>query len=113
MSQPEFEDVLSGFRGSVRRWCARQPGAEPPASWNPAPARRGRMVALRWAVAVTVLAVLFAVPAWKTARQRQREADARLWREVDAQVSRQVPTALEPLMKLVAWEPVSDKGEAQ
>ncbi|MBZ5585384.1 MAG: hypothetical protein LAQ30_24910 [Acidobacteriia bacterium] len=59
------------------------------------------------------LVVVAAVLLWRNARQRRVEADALLWQEIDAHVSRQVPAPLEPLMKLVAWEPVSSKGEAQ
>ena len=50
------------------------------------------------------------VPICKDSSDRRREAEAleadvRLWEEVNAQVSRSVPAPLEPLMKLVAWEP--------
>ena len=113
-SDPEMEGLLSGFRGSVRRWSALQPGAEPPVSWKPAPRRRQGAGALRWALAAAAaLVVVAAVLLWRNARQRRVEADALLWQEIDAHVSRQVPAPLEPLMKLVAWEPVSSKGEAQ
>ena len=50
------------------------------------------------------------MPICKDSSDRRREAEAleadvRLWEEVNAQVSRSVPAPLEPLMKLVAWEP--------
>ncbi len=109
----ETDRLLGAFRGSVRHWSARQPGADPPAPWRPARPRR-RAVLLRWAVAAAVLAVIVAALLWDSARRRRIEADALLWQQIDAQLSRPVPASLEPLMKLVAWEPVpTTGGEAQ
>ena len=113
-SEQEMETLLAHFRDSVRHWSERQSGADPPVQWKPAAKRRNRAGAfLGWGFAVAALALAIAVPVRKNANQRQREADALLVEQVDAQISRPVPAPLEPLMKLIAWEPVSGKGEIQ
>ena len=107
--------LLGEFRSSVIAWSAVQKGAAAPGGWMP-PGHRGRSArgALRWALAATALALMVTVPICKNASDRRREAetfraDTRLWEEVNAQVSRPIPAPLEPLMKLVAWEPSTDQ----
>lgn len=108
-----LEMLFAEFRSSVVAWSALQEGAEAPDRWKP-PAHPGRFTrgALRWTMATAALAIAVAMPICKNANDRRREAeaaraDAQLWEEVNAQVSRPVPTPLEPLMKLVAWEPAA------
>jgi hypothetical protein len=103
--------LLAEFRSSAIARSALQKGAEASRPWTPQEQRRrlaGRM--LRWKLAAAVFAIAVLLPICKNSSERRREAEAfradvRLWEEVDAQVSRSVPTPLEPLMKLIAWEP--------
>jgi hypothetical protein len=103
--------LLAEFRSSVVAWSALHKGAEAPEQWKPLQ-QRGRVVrgALRWTMAAAALAIAVTLPICRNLNDRRREAeasraDARLWEEVNAQISRPVPSPLEPLMKLVAWEP--------
>ena len=106
-----LKSLLAEFRSSVIAWSARQEGAEAPKQWTPMEPRRRFISGMRrWSLAAAALAIAVAVPICKNASDRRRtaeafEADVQLWEEVNAQVSRPVPAPLEPLMKLVAWEP--------
>lgn len=102
---------VSEFRSAVTAWSALQKGSTPPAMWKPLE-RRVRHISryLRWQIAAAALVLAVAVPICRNAGQRQRaaeafRADSRLWEEVNVQVSRPVPSPLEPLMNLVEWEP--------
>jgi hypothetical protein len=103
--------LLQEFRSAVVSWSALQEEADVPNRWQPLERRRSFSGSrLRWTMATAALAIAVAVPIGKNACDRQREAeafraDAKLWEQVNTQVSRAVPTPLEPLLKLVAWEP--------
>jgi hypothetical protein len=105
-----MEAALGLFRGSVRHWSSGQSRAEPPAIGSISPARRGPSIQpMRWALAAVTLLVLAAVPIYRNAQDRQRQAeiakaDALLLEQVDAEVSRAVPRPMEPLVKLVSWD---------
>jgi hypothetical protein len=105
-----MEAALGLFRGSVRHWSGRQSRAEAPAIASIFPARRGsRVRPMRWALVAAALLVLAAVPIYRNAQERQRQAeiaraDALLLEQVDAEVSRTVPRPMEPLAKLVSWD---------
>ena len=102
--------LLAAFRSSVIAGSALQKGAEAPERWTPLEHRRRLTRGVpRWKLAAAALAIAVIVPICKNSSDRRREveafeADVQLWEEVNAQVSRSVPTPLEPLMKLVAWE---------
>ena len=105
-----LEAALALFRGSVRHWSGRQSQAEPPAIASILPTGRGSSVwPMRGALVAAALLVLAAVPIYRNARDRQRQAeiaraDALLMEQVDAEVSRAVPRPMEPLVKLVSWD---------
>ena len=104
-----LEAALALFRGSVRHWSGRQGRAEPPAIASMSPARGSRIQPMRWALVAAALLVLAAVPIYRNAQDRQRQAeiaraDALLLEQVDAEVSRAVPRPMEPLAKLVSWD---------
>ena len=105
-----LEGSIALFRGSVRHWSEGQSRAEPPAIGGILPARRGSGIRpMRWALVAAALVVLAAVPIYRNARDRQRQAeiaraDALLLEQVDAEVSRAVPRPMEPLVKLVYWD---------
>ena len=106
-----LDSLLAEFRSSVVAWSAIHKGAEAPERWKPLQ-QRGRVVrgALRWTMAAAALTIAVTLPICKNVNDRRHEAeefraDARLWEEVNDQISRPVPSSLEPLMKLVVWEP--------
>ena len=105
-----METALSGFRGAVKEWTARQAGAERPGSLRFERARRAQAVRrANWALAAAATVLMLAVPAWKDARDKRlaaeaAQADALLLERVNLQVSRPVPTSLEPLLKMFASE---------
>jgi hypothetical protein len=105
-----METALSGFRGAVREWTARQAGAEYPGALRFERVRRALAVRrASWAVAAAAAVVLLAFPVWKDARDKRlaaetAQADALLLERVDVQLSRPVPTSLEPLLKMFASE---------
>ena len=111
-----MESALGLFRGSVRHWSSGQSRAEPPAIGSILPARRGPWAQpMRWGLAAAALLVLAAVPIYRNAQDRQRQAeiaraDALLLEQVDAEVSRAIPRPMEPLVKLVSWDFSSADG---
>ena len=110
------EASLALFRGSVRHWSDGQNRAEPPAMGSILAARRGpRVRPMHWALVAAALLVLAAVPIYRNAQDRQRQAeiaraDALLLEQVDAEVSRAIPRPMEPLVKLVSWDFSSTDG---
>jgi hypothetical protein len=111
-----LEAALALFRGSVRQWSDGQVRFPRPL----APTRRSRgyparPLPIRWALVAAALLVLAAVPIYRNAQDRQRQAeiaraDALLLEQVDAEVSRLVPRPMEPLVKLVSWDFTSTDG---
>ncbi len=98
-----LEASLALFRGSVRHWSGLQ--VRVPRSLAPGPLPHP----MRWALVAAALLVLAAVPIYRNAQERQRQAeiaraDALLLEQVDAEVSRAVPRPMEPLAKLVSWD---------
>ena len=111
-----LEASLALFRGSVRHWSDRQ--VRVPRLLAPTRGSRGypaRPLPVRWALVTAALLVLAAVPIYRNAQVRQRQAeiaraDALLLEQVDAEVSRAVPRPMEPLAKLVSWDFSSTEG---
>lgn len=104
-----LEETLTQFRGAVRGWSERL--APPPRLVE---ARRP-IVPAKWALTVAALVMLAAIPVFWSATDRRREAeqeraDAALLEQVDAAVSRRVPSPMEPLMTLIAWGPEPTEG---
>ncbi len=106
-----LKTLLAEFRSSVIARSALEKGAEAPERWAPLEHRRRfTSGAPSWKLAAAALAIAVIVPICKNSGERRRDAaafqaDVQLWEAVNAQVSRSVPMPLEPLMKLVAWEP--------
>jgi hypothetical protein len=106
-----LKTLLAEFRSSVIARSALEKGAGVPERWALLEHRRRFAGGVpRWKLAAAALAIVVIVPICKHSSDRRREAEAfkadvQLWEAVNAQVSRSVPTPLEPLMKLVAWEP--------
>jgi len=97
-----LRDLLALFRGSVVQWTA-----ESQAARKPEPARRRlRVQPLRWAVSAALLLVVAAIPVYRQRQSDRAKADELLLEQVDAEVSRTVPSPMEPLTKLIAWQEV-------
>ena len=98
----QFREALGEFRGAVRTWSEDQAHAAMAAS---APVAEPRSWTashqLAWALAIAAICVIasFLRP-WHTGAGA-RTNDAVLLNQVDAEVSRTVPSSMEPLMNLV------------
>ena len=99
-----FRQALSAFRGTVREWSEDQAYAAAASpvdfseshSWKPS-----RQLAWVLLIAGLFMVASFVVP-WRPAEPPALASrDAVLLNQVDAQVSRSVPSSMEPLMKLV------------
>jgi hypothetical protein len=110
-----MDELLTEFRSSVVSWIARHQGAGVPNRWQPLERRHSYAGGtLRWKLVAAALCTAIALPIGKYACDRQREAEAhradiQLWEQVNTQISRPVPAPLEPLMKLVVWEPAASE----
>lgn len=98
-----FRETLAEFRGAVHAWSEQQAGA----LRRPAPVSRERFwkPAHQFACALAIAAVcaIVSVLSW----QRQESAarrDMMLLDQVDMQVSRSVPSSMEPLLRLVVQQ---------
>jgi hypothetical protein len=106
-----LKTLLAEFRSSVIAMSALEKGAEAPGRLVPPEQRRTFIGGLhRWKLAAAALVIAVIVPICKNSSDRRRdaaafEADVQLWEAVNAQVSRSVPMPLEPVMKLVVWDP--------
>lgn len=97
-----FRETLGEFRGAVRTWSEEQARAalatpdavaEAPA-WAPSHQ-------LAWALLIAAVCIFasFIIPGH--GRDNTSSSDAVLLNQVDSEVSRTVPSSMEPLMKLV------------
>lgn len=97
-----FEDVVARFRSAVGSVPA------PPPTW-----RARRTVAWPHLVAVAAIALFLLAPLYWEREARRRAAierqDAQLLQQVDSEISRAVPDAMDPLVKMVSW----NSNEAQ
>jgi anti-sigma factor RsiW len=97
-----FGEALGGFRGAVRAWSEEQAnavraipaGVGEPRSW----AASHQLV---WALLMAAVFIIasFVIP--RRGGDQATNSDALLLNQVDSQVSRSVPSSMEPLMKLV------------
>ncbi len=100
-----FREALGEFRGTVRAWSEHQANAA--IAIPPGPVEEGYWTGMRQltcALAIAAVCILVSlVFPWLSARKAPAFAasDAILLNQVDAQVSRTVPSSMEPLMNLV------------
>jgi hypothetical protein len=101
-----LQETLAVFRDSVQQWTDRCGGSEVP---SPAFLRTDSSVfsgrPFQWALAVLALILLVLIPVHKNTSERRLKAEAEdtlLLEQVNAQLSRTVPEALEPLMTLLS-----------
>ena len=100
--EPDLEKAIGWFRGAIDEWSR----SEPLAPWRPQPiVRHPRLHPARWALVTATLVILAGVPIYRNVERRraaeQAHADALLWQQVDAGLSRPVPAPMEPLLSLV------------
>jgi len=99
--------MFSVFGESVRRWSDDR--AAVPIPDRPllrSESRAFRIRPLQWTLASAALITLIVIPLYRNTIHRHREAqtfeDTLLLEQVNAQLSRDVPAPMEPLMKLVS-----------
>jgi anti-sigma factor RsiW len=98
-----FHEVLSGFRGAVRYWSENQANAALAVHARSSESRSW-IGAHQFALALLLAAVcILASVVWHGGGGATSN-DAVLLNQVDTEVSRSVPSSMEPLMKLVAQE---------
>jgi hypothetical protein len=98
--------ALGEFRGAVRAWSADQAntalaiptGLPEPRFWT-----ASHQLALALLIAAVCVLASFVFPLHRP--ENALGSDAALLNQVDAQVSRTVPSSMEPLMKLVVEKP--------
>jgi hypothetical protein len=110
-------NVLTLFRSSVREWTDTLDHSEFPVHQvMNAPARRypgQRRAPLAWVLATAALAAAVAIPLYQDSRNQeakvQAQKDSQLLDDVNAQLSRSGPIAMDPLMQLMSV-PISSSG---
>lgn len=109
------KDILTLFRGSIREWTDKLDHSEFPvheAIVSRAPGSHAPYRApMAWVLAAAALAAAVAIPMYQDSRNHemkaQAERDAQLLDDVNEQLSRRGPLAMDPLMQLMA---VPDSG---
>ena len=103
------QGVLVAFRSSVWEWTDKLDHSEFPvheAVDSRAHAVRPHRAPMAWVLAAAALAAAVAIPIYQDSRDRelkaQAERDAKLLDDVNAQLSRSGPLAMDPLMQLMA-----------
>ena len=96
-----MKDSLAGFGESARNWSQASLTLQPTLDLGqPTYPQK----TLRWSLAAAAIAIVTAIPVYRNAVERQRQQaadDARLLEQVDMQLSRSVPTPIEPLVDLL------------
>jgi len=98
-----FREALGEFRGAVRCWSEEQAQAALAVPARPSESRSW-MAAHQFAMALLLAAVCILGSFIWHGGENAPASDAVLLNQVDAQVSRTVPSSMEPLTKLVAQE---------
>lgn len=101
-----LREAFGAFRHSVHHWTEAQLPGHSYLDWTAKPARTWTLFSrLSFAVVAVALCLLvaFSLPWRRTiSPATQSAADAALLSQIDAEVSRTVPTPMEPLTKLVS-----------
>jgi len=109
MEVERFQNALMLFRGSVREWTDKLDHSEFPVHeaivLQARGKRAGHRAPMAWVLAAAAFAAAVAVPMYQDSRDRelkaQAERDAQLMDDVNAQLSRSGPLAMDPLMQLM------------
>jgi hypothetical protein len=103
------QNLLTVFRSSVREWTDKLDHSDFPVHEAVASRVRGarppHRAPMAWVLAAAALAAAVAIPMYQDSRDRelkaQAERDAQLMDDVNAQLSRSGPMAMDPLMQLM------------
>ena len=106
-----MKTVLNLFRGSVREWTDKLDHSEFPVHEDIALRAQGSHAPHRapvaWVMAAAALAAAVAIPMYQDSIAQELKAqalrDAQLLDDVNAQLSRSGPLAMDPLMRLMAF----------
>jgi anti-sigma factor RsiW len=104
-----LERALQGFRGAIHTWSDSLPAPRPArfTGWMPS----FRSLCLASATLLLIVTTISTVPAPPPpAAANSQVTDVDLLKQVDREVSRTVPSSMEPLMTLVAWESSATAG---
>ena len=111
-----MESTLAVFRDSVHRWSDSQTAPAWKIRRTPSFARRP----LSWALSAAAVLALALVPIYRNEKEQQRKAeaarvDAMLLQQIEQETSRTVPSSMDPLVKMVAWDSTTtnEKGSMQ
>jgi anti-sigma factor RsiW len=99
----QFGEALGGFRGAVRSWSEHQARAALTVHARTSESRSW-IASHQLAFAVLLAAVCIVASLVWHGGENAPASDSLLLNQVDAQVSRSVPSSMEPLMKLVVQE---------
>ena len=111
MNHPNDEETQAAirqFRDAAHNW--RVPA--PPALLFGAQSPKPRVPAIQWVLAAAVALLLAAIPFYRGTTRPQPAnivADAALLNQIDAQLSRDTPAPMEPLLNLVSWSATSSE----
>jgi hypothetical protein len=105
----QFEEALGGFRKSVRAWSENEFVNQPPLAWPDKPVRwNWRPLAAIAAVGLMIALLLTTFARHETrpltASSVSISEDAALLSQIDQEVSRTIPAAMDPLSALVAGD---------
>jgi hypothetical protein len=98
-----FREALGEFRGAVRCWSENQAQAALAVHAGPSESRSW-IASHQLALALLLAAVCILASILWHPKENAPSSDSVLLNQVDAQVSRSVPSSMEPLMKLVVQE---------
>jgi anti-sigma factor RsiW len=99
-----FREALGDFRGAVRAWSNDQANLLAIPNARPEPRSWAASHQLAWAVLIAAVCIIASFVMPRRPGGNPLSSDAVLLNQVDTQVSRTVPSSMEPLMKLVAQE---------
>lgn len=99
------QNVLTLFRGSIRTWTDKLDHSEFHEAVASHKARSPHRAPMAWVLAAAALAAAVAIPIYQDSKNEelkaQAERDAQLMDDVNAQLSRSGPMAMDPLMQLM------------
>jgi len=99
------QNVLTLFRGSIRTWTDKLDHSEFHEAVASHKVRSPHRAPMAWVLAAAALAAAVAIPIYQDSKNEelkaQAERDAQLMDDVNAQLSRSGPLAMDPLMQLM------------
>jgi len=110
------QNALTLFRGSIRDWSDKLDHSEFHEAVASRKARSPHRAPMAWVLATAALAAAVAIPIYQDSKNQEVKAqalrDAELLNDVNAQLSRRGPLAMDPLMQLMTAPISSPAAEA-